>query len=102
MVAGKFEERATRVPADRVMIRFGPEVRKHLKELEKITDHPAFDDNMHEILKSLNSTKPTEIQFAITQLAMVVRNVTQFAQERPAFWPSHSFSFCSLLCCRIS
>lgn len=82
MSTGKFSTTASRVPIDRVFVRFGPEVRRHLQKLEDIArNNSDFGYEMHEIIRTLNSNRPLDIASAMTRLAMVVRDTTEYVQR---------------------
>ena len=67
------------VDADRVTIQFGPEVRRELTRLqEAVRGKEGFDSDAFALLERLNKGQPIEIGNAITNLAMVIHESTEY------------------------
>src|SRR5262249_49099278 len=76
----KYQSRNSEVEADRVTVRFGPEVTKNLFRLEAaVRGKEGFDTDTLTLLQRLCSEKPIPIENAVTDLLMVTKEVSRYA-----------------------
>lgn len=80
----KTATRPQEIPADQVSIRFGPKVRETLEEIGRLTyGKPDFDDDARALLETLTGKAPLGINSAISRLAIVIQEATEFELRHP-------------------
>lgn len=80
--AAKHGREPTEVDAERVTIKFGPEVTRYLVELEHaVRGKKDFDSDVFALLQRLSSGKPLGLENALTNLAMVMQGAAEYAEK---------------------